>query len=56
LTLIQKAKSAGKKVLVVNSYGRGDFNEKDYNLVKQLNLLIHEWDLPSINSLGIVRL
>ncbi|MGC4128152.1 MAG: Ig-like domain-containing protein [Bergeyella sp.] len=54
LLLIDKAKTAGKIPVVVNNYGRGDFNETDYNFVKQMNLLMHEWEVPSINSLGAV--
>jgi lysophospholipase L1-like esterase len=54
LTLIERARSHGKIPFVGNNYPRGDFNSTDYNFVKQLNLLTHEWDVPSINFLGAI--
>jgi lysophospholipase L1-like esterase len=54
LTLIERARSHGKIPFVGNNYPRGDFNGTDYNYVKQLNLLTHEWDVPSINFLGAI--
>ncbi|MHB9056772.1 MAG: GDSL-type esterase/lipase family protein [Paludibacteraceae bacterium] len=52
--LIKKARDHGKIPLLGNNYPRGDFNAADYNYVKQLNLLIHQWDVPSINLLGSI--
>lgn len=52
--LIDKARSDGYIPIVTNSYTRGDYNEKDYNFIKKMNLLIQEWDVPSINLLGAV--
>lgn len=54
LTLIARLRADGKEPVVVNNYTRSDFTESDYHFVKQLNLLIHEWDVPSINSLGSI--
>lgn len=54
LLLIERARSAGKIPFMGNNYPRGDFNATDYNYVKQLNLLIHEWDVPSVNLLGAI--
>ena len=54
LRLIDMARKDGKVPVVMNNYGRADFNAKDYGYVRQLNLLIHEWDLPSVNLLGTV--
>ncbi|MDR1337319.1 MAG: GDSL-type esterase/lipase family protein [Tannerella sp.] len=54
LALIERARSHGKIPIVGNNYPRGDFNSSDYNYVKQLNLLIHEWDVPSVNLLGAI--
>lgn len=53
-TLIQKARESGKYPLITNSYTRGDFTASDYEFVKQMNLLIHEWGLPSVNLLGAI--
>ena len=54
LTLISMVRADGKIPVVMNNYTRGDYNSDDYNYVKQLNLLIHEWDVPSTNVLGAI--
>lgn len=53
-TLIRKAREDGKYPVIMNNYTRGDFEASDYEYVKEMNLLIHEWDLPSINLLGAI--
>lgn len=52
--LINKARSDGYVPIIANCYSRNDFNEKDYRFIKKMNLLIHEWDVPSINLLGAI--
>jgi len=52
LLLISKARSVGKTPLVANMYSRSDYTATQYAFVKQMNLLIHDWDVPSINLLG----
>jgi lysophospholipase L1-like esterase len=52
--LIDKAKSDGYTPVITNSYTRNDYNERDYNFIKKMNLLIHRWDVPSINLLGAI--
>ncbi|WP_316825416.1 gliding motility-associated C-terminal domain-containing protein [Pedobacter miscanthi] len=52
--LIDKARSDGYIPVITNSYTRGDYNETDYKFVKRMNLLIHMWNLPSVNLLGAV--
>jgi hypothetical protein len=52
--IIARTREMGKIPIVGNNYPRGDFNSSDYNFVKQLNLLIHEWDVPSVNLLGAI--
>lgn len=52
--LIDKARARGMVPVVCNSYTRADFNATDYNYIKQMDLLIHEWDVPSINLLGAI--
>jgi hypothetical protein len=54
LALIEHTRNHGKIPVIGNNYPRGDFNPTDYTYVKQLNLLIHEWDAPSINLLGAI--
>lgn len=53
-TLIKKAREDRKYPVMMNNYTRGDFDASDYEYVKQMNLLIHEWDLPSVNLLGAI--
>ncbi|MFV0469499.1 MAG: GDSL-type esterase/lipase family protein [Dysgonomonas sp.] len=52
--LINKAREAGKIPVIGNNYPRADFNATDYEYVKKLNMLIHEWDIPSVNLLGSI--
>ncbi len=54
LTLIDKVRKDGKIPVVMNNYTRGDYNADDYCYVKRLNLLIHEWGVPSFNCLGAI--
>lgn len=54
LQAIRQAEDVGIVPIMANNYTRADYNESDYNYVKKLNLLIHEWDLPSINTLGAI--
>lgn len=53
-TLIKKVRADGKIPMVMNNYTRGDYNDDDYYYVKQLNLLIHQWDVASTNVLGAI--
>lgn len=52
--LIQKARDNGLVPLVVNCYARNNFDNVEYTFTKDMNLLIHEWDVPSINVLGAI--
>jgi len=54
LKLIKMVRADGKIPVVMNNYTRGDYNASDYSYVKKLNLLIHEWDVPSFNCLGAI--
>lgn len=54
LRLIEMVRADGKIPVVMNNYTRTDFTSTDYNYVKKMNLLIHEWDVPSVNTLGAV--
>lgn len=54
LWLIDMAKEKDKITVVTNNYTREDFNEKDYAYIKHINLLIHQWDVPSVNLLGAI--
>lgn len=52
ILLINKARAAGKIPIVANCYANGGYTSVEYNFVKQMNLLINEWDVPSYNLLG----
>lgn len=51
-TLIDLFEQEGKYVIATNNYPRGDYNASDYAYVKQMNLEMHEWDIPTVNFLG----
>ena len=52
--LAEMARNDGKVPVVMNNYGRRDFTAKDYNCVKQTNLKVQQWDMPSVNLLGAI--
>ncbi|MEI7504788.1 MAG: GDSL-type esterase/lipase family protein, partial [Paludibacter sp.] len=52
LLLIQKARSVGKIPIVANNYSNFYYNSTHYAFINQMNLLINDWDVPSINLLG----
>lgn len=54
LLLIDKIRADGKIPVVMNNYTRADYNDTDYAYIKRMNMLIHEWDLPSVNTLGAI--
>ena len=53
-TIVRKIKQDGKVPVVMNNYTRGDFTDEDYTYIKKMNLLIHEWDVASVNTLGAI--
>ncbi len=52
LTLITNATNAGMTPIIANTYPSRQYDATEYNFLKQINLLIHQWDVPSINLLG----
>ncbi|MEL6924517.1 MAG: GDSL-type esterase/lipase family protein, partial [Bacteroidota bacterium] len=52
--LIEQALAEGITPVVVGNYARADFDAGDYAFIRQINLLIQEWDVPSINVLGTI--
>ena len=54
LSLIAQVEAEGKVAVVMNNYTRTDFVASDYDYIKQMNLLIHEWEVPSVNLLGAI--
>lgn len=54
LRLIRMARRDGKTPVVMNNYTRADYTAQDYDCVKRMNMLIHQWDVPSVNTLGAI--
>lgn len=54
LKLISKMRADGKEPVIVNNYTRGDYTDRDYSYIKRMNMLIHSWDVPSVNVLGAI--
>ena len=54
LLLIAKAVQSGKIPVIMNNYTRDDYNATDYNYIKEMNMLIQQWNVPSINLLGAI--
>ncbi len=52
--LIRQARDKGMVPVITNNYTRNDYNATDYAFIQQMNLLIHSWDVPSVNLLGAV--
>ena len=52
LILIDKAKSVGKIPIIANNYSNFYYNSTHYAFINQINLVINELDLASINLLG----
>lgn len=54
LLLIDKARAKGMIPVVMNCYARADYNAVDYAYIKQMNLLMQKWDVPTVNLLGAI--
>jgi lysophospholipase L1-like esterase len=52
--LVQRARAEGLVPVVANCYTRNDYTPEDYAFIRQMNLLLHAWAVPSINTLGAV--
>lgn len=52
--LIEKARAQGMVPIVTNNYSRNGYTAQDYAYVRQMNLLLHAWALPTVNLLGAV--
>ncbi len=52
--LIAKARAQGLVPVITNSYTRNDYTAQDYAYIRQLNLLLQGWGVPTVNLLGAV--
>ena len=52
--LVERTRAAGIVPIVALCYTRSDFNEREYEYTRRMNLRINSWDVPSINLLGAI--
>jgi lysophospholipase L1-like esterase len=52
--LIQEAENNGKVPVVIGNYANGGYTSTHYEFIKDMNLLIHGWDVPSVNVMGTI--
>lgn len=52
--LIRQADSVGIVPVMASNYANAGFNSSDYEILKNLNLTIQQWEVPSVNMLGAV--
>ena len=52
--LIAQARARGMVPVVTNSYTRNDYTPEDYAYIRQMNVLLHAWAVPTVNLLGAV--
>jgi lysophospholipase L1-like esterase len=50
--LVNKARQQGIEPIITNCYSREDYTATEYNYIKQMNLLLHSWNVASVNLLG----
>lgn len=50
--LVNKSRQQGIEPIITNCYSREDYTATEYNYIKQMNLLIHSWNVASVNLLG----
>jgi lysophospholipase L1-like esterase len=50
--LIQHARANGLVPIINNGYCRNDYTAAQYTFTRQMNALIHGWNVPSVNLLG----
>ncbi len=54
LHLIRRCRENGMVPVVVNCYARMDFGPAQHEAVQKMNMLISDWEVPSINVLGTI--
>ncbi|WP_460503150.1 SGNH/GDSL hydrolase family protein, partial [Hymenobacter agri] len=50
--IISLARTDGLTPVVALGYGRNDYAATQYTFVRQMNLLLHGWSVPTVNLLG----
>jgi len=54
VALIERARAQGMVPIITNGYTRNDYGPEQYAFTRRMNLLIHGWNVPSINLLGAI--
>ena len=54
IQLIQRARANGVVPVITSGYTRNDYGPTEYAYIRQMNALIHGWNVPSVNLLGAV--
>lgn len=52
--LVDWARAEGKVPVVMNCYSNGEYTSSEYASVIDMNTRIHQWDVPSFNTLGAI--
>lgn len=55
LRISDSIRAHGAVPIIANCYARNSFNESDYLMTRQMNAIINEWPVPSINLLGAIN-
>jgi lysophospholipase L1-like esterase len=54
LSLIQKCRDNGYYPVVALNYPNNGYTARHYEIVKEMNLIMNTWDIPSFNFLGAI--
>ncbi len=55
IRIADSIRAHGAVPIIANCYARNSFNESDYLMICQINAIINEWPVPSINLLGAIN-
>jgi hypothetical protein len=53
-TLVNQSRSHGIEPIIGLCYPNSDYTPTQYNYIKQMNLLLNTWDVPTANFLGAI--
>ena len=53
-SFVKTAQAEGKQVVVTGNYANNGYNADHYGWIKQINLDIQQWDVPSVNLMGAI--
>ena len=53
-SFVKTARAEGKQVVVTGNYANNGYNSDHYSWIRQINLDIQQWDVPSVNLMGAI--